>query len=277
MFRVFANGLGDQGSVEGQVIPLKKWYLMPLCLALSIIRFGSRVKWSNLGKGVEPSPTPWCSSYWKGSLLVALDYSRQLYLLLQIFKTMEKSEFCVLIKHCFLMGKILFKQSNRLISVIQTLLCWKQWLRGGMLTLNTVVRAQMMLNAQVVQIWKTPKKFYKLALVNLKLKLREIAEVFEDIRRLCIHHFSWTFVNAKSVFKVGVTVNQNDNASTIQNIVCNCFNATKRSFRVNMWQWMKHGSTISLQSQISSQLSGQKAMFWPPYFRMRKVFVHRLP
>ena len=29
----------------------------------------------------------------------------QVKLLLQIFKTMEKSEFCVLIKHCFLMGK----------------------------------------------------------------------------------------------------------------------------------------------------------------------------
>ena len=49
------------------------------CLTLSIIKYASRVKWSNLGKGVAPSPTPWCSSYWKGSLLVALDYGRQLY------------------------------------------------------------------------------------------------------------------------------------------------------------------------------------------------------
>ena len=40
---------------------LKKWYFMPPCLALSIIRYGSRVKWSNPGKGVAPSPTPWCS------------------------------------------------------------------------------------------------------------------------------------------------------------------------------------------------------------------------
>ena len=31
---------------------LKKWYLMPPCLTLSIIRYGSRVKWSNPGKGV---------------------------------------------------------------------------------------------------------------------------------------------------------------------------------------------------------------------------------
>ena len=49
------------------------------CLTLSYIRYVSGVKWSNLGKGVAPSPTPQCSSYWKGSLLVAFDYSHQLY------------------------------------------------------------------------------------------------------------------------------------------------------------------------------------------------------
>ena len=59
---------------------LKKWYL-----TLSIIRFGSRVKWSNPGKGVAPSPTPGCSSYRKASLRVTLDYGRQLYFLL-LFK-----------------------------------------------------------------------------------------------------------------------------------------------------------------------------------------------
>ena len=58
---------------------LKKWYLMPPCLTLSIIRYGSRVKWSNPGKGVAPFPTPWCSSYRKGSLRVTLDYGRQLH------------------------------------------------------------------------------------------------------------------------------------------------------------------------------------------------------
>ena len=51
-------------------------------LTLSNIRYVSRVKWRNSGKGVAPSPTPQCSSYWKGSLLVALDYGRQLYLLM---------------------------------------------------------------------------------------------------------------------------------------------------------------------------------------------------
>ena len=67
MVRAFAHGPGDLGSIPGRVIPkTQKWYLMPLC----IIRYGSRVKWSNLGKGVVPSSTPWCSSYQKGSLHV---------------------------------------------------------------------------------------------------------------------------------------------------------------------------------------------------------------
>ena len=58
---------------------LKKWYLIPPCLTLSIIRYGSRVKWSILGKRVVPSPTSWSSGYSKRSLLVALDSSCQLY------------------------------------------------------------------------------------------------------------------------------------------------------------------------------------------------------
>ena len=33
-------------------------------------------KWSNRRKWVTPSPTPPCSSYWKGSLRVSLDYGR---------------------------------------------------------------------------------------------------------------------------------------------------------------------------------------------------------
>ena len=61
---------------------LKKWCLIPPCLTLTNIRYVSRVKWSNPGKGVAPSPTPRCSSYWKGSLRVKVDYSRQFYLLI---------------------------------------------------------------------------------------------------------------------------------------------------------------------------------------------------
>ena len=51
---------------------------IPPCLTFSIIRYVSRIKWSNPGKGVALSPTPRYSSYRKGSLLVALDSSHQL-------------------------------------------------------------------------------------------------------------------------------------------------------------------------------------------------------
>ena len=44
-----------------------------LWLALSIIRYGSRVKWSNPGKVVAHFPTPRCSSDWKENLQVILD------------------------------------------------------------------------------------------------------------------------------------------------------------------------------------------------------------
>ena len=69
--------------VQFQVVSyqrLKKWYLMPPCSTLSIVRYESRVKWSNTGNGVAPFPTPWCISYRKGSLRVTLNNSRQLYL-----------------------------------------------------------------------------------------------------------------------------------------------------------------------------------------------------
>ena len=65
MGRVFANGLGDLGSIPGRVIP--KTFKMVLDTSLlSNIRYISREKWSNRGKGVAPSPTPRCRSYWKG-------------------------------------------------------------------------------------------------------------------------------------------------------------------------------------------------------------------
>ena len=63
----------------------QEWYLMPFWLTLSIIRYGSRVKWSNPGKGVASSSTPWCSSNQKGSLSVALDYCHQLYVYIYIY------------------------------------------------------------------------------------------------------------------------------------------------------------------------------------------------
>ena len=65
--------------------------MIPPCLTLSIIRYVSRLKWSNPGKGVMPSTTARCSSYWKGSLLVALDYGSQLYF---FYRVISRSNNC---------------------------------------------------------------------------------------------------------------------------------------------------------------------------------------
>ena len=72
---VECSPMGWETEVQSQ--RLLKWYLIPPSLTLSIIRHVSRVKWSNPGEGVAPSPTPRCSSYWKGSLGVAFDYGCQ--------------------------------------------------------------------------------------------------------------------------------------------------------------------------------------------------------
>ena len=48
---------------------LKKRFLVPPCLTLSIMRYKSRVKWSNPGKGVMTFLTSSYSSYRKRSLL----------------------------------------------------------------------------------------------------------------------------------------------------------------------------------------------------------------
>ena len=95
---------GVQSQVESYQ-RLKKWYLIPTCLTLSIIRYRSRVKWSNSGKAVAPYPTPWCSSYRKGSLLVTLDYGRKLYftlLLINLLIVGLKSVYVILVPGGFI-------------------------------------------------------------------------------------------------------------------------------------------------------------------------------
>ena len=83
--RVFANGPGDLDSILGRVI--RKTLKMVLDTSLlNTQQYKVRIKGqgSNLGKEVVPSPTPRCSSYWRGNLLVTFDYGCQLYLLYMI-------------------------------------------------------------------------------------------------------------------------------------------------------------------------------------------------
>ena len=86
MVRVFVNGPGDLGSIPGWVIPMtQKMVLDATLLNTQHYKVMIKVKWSNPGKGVAPSLSPWCSSYRKGSLHVTLDYGRQLYFYLSRF------------------------------------------------------------------------------------------------------------------------------------------------------------------------------------------------
>ena len=80
--RVFANGPGDLGSIRGRVIPkTQKMVLDASFLNTQHYKVRIKGKVEQSREGVAPSPTPWCSSYRKGSLRVTLDYGRQLYLL----------------------------------------------------------------------------------------------------------------------------------------------------------------------------------------------------
>ena len=80
--RVFANVPGDQGSIPGQVIPkTQKMVLDASLLNIHHYKAWIKDKWRNPGKVVAPSPTPWCNSYWKGSLQVTLNDGWPTYLL----------------------------------------------------------------------------------------------------------------------------------------------------------------------------------------------------
>ena len=78
--RVFTNGPGDLGSIPGHVIPKTLKMVLDTFL-LNTRQYKVRIK-GKVGQSRERSSDPHttrCCSYWKGSLLVALDYGRQLY------------------------------------------------------------------------------------------------------------------------------------------------------------------------------------------------------
>ena len=73
-FQVFANGPGDLVSIPGYVIPKTLKMVLDTSL-LNIQEYKVRIK-DKVEQSRERSSallTPRCSSYWKGSLLVALD------------------------------------------------------------------------------------------------------------------------------------------------------------------------------------------------------------
>ena len=91
--RVFANGPGCLDSILVRVIPkTQKMVLNTSLLNSQQCKVCIKVKWSNSGKGITPSLTPRCSSYWKVSLLVAFDYGRQHYFTYYLFHNNSSQE-----------------------------------------------------------------------------------------------------------------------------------------------------------------------------------------
>ena len=101
-------------------------------------------------------------------------------LLLQIFKTMEKSEFPVLIKHCFLIGKNTVQAKQWLdrcyldSAPLQTTV--KRWyvdFKCGHID-TTYAECSAYPNSEDVR--ENIKKLHKLVLADYKVKLHEIVE-----------------------------------------------------------------------------------------------------
>ena len=124
-------------------------------------------------------------------------------------KQWKKSEFCVLIKHCFLIGKDTVQAKQQLdksysdSAPSETMV--KRW-HGHTDTNDAECSGHS--NSAVVP--ENTKKLHKLLLANCKLKLQEIAE---DLK--CIHHFAWTFVHKKAVFKVGAVFSHSRSKTTV--------------------------------------------------------------
>ena len=88
MSRVLANGPGDRGSIPARVIPKTRKMVLHTALLNTQhykVRIKGKVEQSRNRNEETPSSTLRCSSYWKGSLRVSLDKSRQLLMYIDIY------------------------------------------------------------------------------------------------------------------------------------------------------------------------------------------------
>ena len=107
MISVFANGPGSRGLILDRAIPkAEKLVLDVSLLGNQHYEVQSKVNWSNLGKEVVPSSTPRCSSYWKLTLRVALNYCRPTYIYRPKFENIIL-EYIMIGRLCFTAYQIL--------------------------------------------------------------------------------------------------------------------------------------------------------------------------
>ena len=77
MVRVFINVPGNRGSILGRVIPkTQKMVLDASSLYTQYYSVRIKHEYSNSGKGIAPSLSHRCSSYWKRSLQFTIVYGR---------------------------------------------------------------------------------------------------------------------------------------------------------------------------------------------------------
>ena len=113
---------------------------------------------------------------------------------MQIFKTIEKSEFRVLIKYCFLMGKNTVQTKQWLDKCYsdsapsETMI--KKWYAHFKCSCTDTNDAECSGWPKSAVVPENTKKLHKLILANSKLKLREIAEELKTSERQCIHYFA---------------------------------------------------------------------------------------
>ena len=113
---MFANGPRDQGSIPGRVIPkTQKMVLDAALLNTHYYKVRLKGKLSNPGNGVALFPTLRCSSYWKGSLRITINF----YWILIILMTKPLS---------YLPKAVRVTGSSKK-SVIQTLTLMQMWRR----------------------------------------------------------------------------------------------------------------------------------------------------
>ena len=155
----------------------------------------------------------------------------------------------MLIKYCFLKGKNKKKQwlDKCYLDSALSERTVKRWYADFKCSRTDTNDAKCSGHPNSAVVLENSKKLHKLILASCKLKLREIAEelkISESSVFIILHeHLSIRKLCSKWMPHLH-TVDQKQ--QRIDN--SELFNATWRSFCVNMWQWMKHGSTTSLRS-----------------------------
>ena len=172
---MFANGLGDWSSIPGRVLPKTQKLILDATL-----HYKARIKgeveqsrqWSNalgvvaIEKGAFGSPLTKVTNF--------------TFSLFQIFKTMDKCEFCMLIKHCFLVVKITVQAKPRLIKCyldsapLETMI--KRWYADFKCSHTYANDAKCSGRPNLAVVMENTKKLHKLILADCELKLQDIAE-----------------------------------------------------------------------------------------------------